>query len=146
MKLIQFKLPFAPALHNKGNAYDPSNSAANGSSKRRFIHKYDPARLIYKAQCYDGGAESATTCGICGEVIRFCYVLKLLEDTTDVPSAKEIGKVVVGDCCFPPFRESNPDLHRKLLAAQVNLGTYIEAIERDKRVYGTENRPTRKRQ
>jgi hypothetical protein len=95
----------------------------------------DPARLIYKGQCYDAGAESANLCAACGGHIRFCYTLKLLANG-DVFSAKEIAKVRIGHCCFHLFTEWNPELHRKLVAARVNLHTFVEAVERDKRVYG----------
>lgn len=110
-------------------------------NNREFAeHCGDPARLIYKGQCYDAGTESANLCAACGEPIRFCYILKLLA-SDDVFSAKEIAKFRIGDCCFHFFKEWSPELHRKLVAAKVNLHTFVEAVERDKRVYGTQTAP-----
>ena len=93
----------------------------------------DGARFLFKGQCYDAGPASDTTCSLCGEHIRLCYVLKVLE-AVDLLSP-EVGKLTVGECCFQPIEAANEKLHRQLLAAAVNLRTYIEAIERDKRIF-----------
>lgn len=50
--------------------------------------------------------------------------------------AQEVGKHNVGECCFEPIGAVNEKLYRQLLAAAVNLRTYIEAIERDQRIFG----------
>src|ERR1700685_1583848 len=95
--------------------------AAHKLSQHEFTGRCgDPARLIYKGQCYDAGTESANLCAACGKHIRFCYTLKLLANG-DVFSAKEIAKFRIGDCCFHYFQGWNPDLYRKLVAAEVNL-------------------------
>ena len=94
----------------------------------------DAARFFFKGQCYDAGPGSDTTCSLCGEHIRHCYALKVLE-TTDLLSP-EAGKLTIGECCFLPTRAANEKLYRQLLAAAVNLRTYIEAIERDQRIFG----------
>ena len=118
--------------------------AAHKLSQREFTERCgDPTLLIYKGQCYDAGTESANLCATCGGHIRFCYTLKLLA-SGDVFSAKEIAKFRIGDCCFHYFQEWNPELHRKLVAAEVNLRTFVEAVERDKRVYGTQTAPADK--
>jgi hypothetical protein len=93
----------------------------------------DGVRFLFKGQCYDAGPASDTTCSLCGEHIRLCYVLKVL-DAVDLLSP-EVGKLTVGECCFQPIEAANEKLHRQLLAAAVNLRTYIEAIERDKRIF-----------
>ena len=93
----------------------------------------DGPRLFFKGQCYDAGPESDTTCSLCGEHIRLCYVLKVLE-AADLLSP-EVGKLNVGECCFKPIEAVNQKLYRQLLAAAVNLRTYIEAIERDQRIF-----------
>ena len=101
-------------------------------------HATDAARFLFKAQCYDAGPDSETTCGLCGEHIRLCYVLKVLESAD--PFAPETGKLVMGECCFAPIRAVNQKLYRQLLAAAINLRTFMEATERDKRVF-TESAP-----
>ena len=78
-----------------------------------------------------------TTCGLCGEHIRFVYVLKVIESPSPSHShSREVGKLHIGECCFEPIRVVNEKLYRQLLAAAVNLRTYIEAIERDQRIFG----------
>lgn len=109
---------------------------ARGATKRASGETWrsaDATRFFFKGQCYDARPGSDTTCGLCGENIRLCYVLKVLE-TTDVLSP-EAGKLTVGECCFLPIKAANEKLHRQLLAAAVNLRTYIEAIERDQRIF-----------
>jgi hypothetical protein len=130
--------------HNDPCATNAATSAALELSHHEFAERCgDPTRLIYKGQCYDAGSESANICAACGGHIRFCYILKLLA-TNDVFSAKEIAKCRIGDCCFHYFPEWNPELYRKLVAAEVNLRTLVEAVERDKRVYGTQAMPATK--
>ena len=97
-------------------------------------HEADAARFLFKAQCYDAGPDSQTRCGLCGECIRLCYVLKVLESAD--PFATEAGKVVIGECCFQPIKVVNQKLYRQLLAAAINLRTFIEAIRRDQRIFG----------
>ena len=106
-------------------------TAQNRSERWRSA---DAGRFLFKGQCYDAGPESDTTCSLCGEPIRLCYVLKVLE-AADLLSP-EVGKLTVGECCFEPIRAVNEKLYRQLLAAAVNLRTYIEAIERDQRIFG----------
>jgi hypothetical protein len=93
----------------------------------------DAARFFFKGQCYDAGPESDTTCSLCGKQIRLCYVLQVLE-AADLLSP-EVGKLTVGECCFQPILAVNEKLHCQLLAAAVNLRTYIEAIDRDQRIF-----------
>jgi hypothetical protein len=106
-----------------------SAATENGGERWRVA---DGVRFLFKGQCYDAGPASDTTCSLCGEHIRLCYVLKVLE-AVDLLSP-EVGKLTVGECCFQPIEAANEKLHRQLLAAAVNLRTYIEAIERDKRI------------
>lgn len=91
----------------------------------------DAARFLFKEQCYDAGSESDTTCSFCGGHIRLVYILKVVD-----ACAQEVGKLNVGECCFEPIEAVNEKLYRQLLAAAVNLWTYIEAIERDQRIFG----------
>lgn len=93
----------------------------------------DAARFLFKAQCYDAGPDSETRCGLCRGEIRLCYVLKALE-TAD-PLAPEVGKLTIGECCFQQIKLINEKLYRQLLAAAINLRTFMEAIERDKRTF-----------
>jgi hypothetical protein len=51
--------------------------------------------------------------------------------------AQAVGKLNVGECCFEPIKAVNEKLYRQLLAAAVNLRTYIAAIERDQRIFGS---------
>ena len=108
-------------------------SAASKTGHERW-RAADAARFLFKGQCYDAGPASDTTCNICGVHIQLCYVLKALE-TADLLSP-EVGKLTIGECCFEPIKAVNEKLHRQLFAAAVNLRTYIEAIERDKRIFG----------
>ncbi len=95
----------------------------------------DAARFFFKGQCYDAGPASDTTCSHCGEHIRLVYILKVGEPHSH-SSTQVVGKLHVGECCFEPIEAVNEKLYRQLLAAAVNLRTYIEAIERDKRIFG----------
>jgi hypothetical protein len=94
----------------------------------------DATRFFFKGQCYDTGPESDTTCSLCSEYIRLVYILKVIESASH-PCAREVGKLNVGECCFKPIEAVNVKLYRKLLAAAVNLRTYIEAIARDQRIF-----------
>ena len=91
------------------------------------------ARFLFKGQCYDAAPDSETRCGLCGERIRLCYVLKVLE-TTDLLSP-EIDKFTIGECCFKPIKSANDKLYCQLLAAAINLRMFMEAIQRDKQVF-----------
>ena len=51
------------------------------------------------------------------------------------PCSPEIDKLDVGECCFGKIEAANGKLFVQLLAAAVNLRTYMEAIERDRRVF-----------
>ena len=95
----------------------------------------DAARFFFKGQCYDAGSESDTTCSFCGGHIRLVYILKVVESHSH-SCAQEAGRLNVGECCFEPIEAVNEKLYRQLLAAAVNLRTYIEAIERDQRIFG----------
>jgi len=94
----------------------------------------DAARFLFKGQCYDAGPGSDTTCSLCGTHIRLVYVLKVLESPSH-SCAQEAGKLNAGECCFKPIGAVNERLYRQLLAGAVNLRTYIEAIERDQRIF-----------
>jgi len=96
----------------------------------------DAARFFFKGQCYDAGPESDTTCSLCGEDIRLVYILKVVESHSH-SCAQEVGKLNVGECCFEPVEAVNEKLYLQLLAAAVNLRTYMEAIERDQRIFET---------
>lgn len=93
----------------------------------------DAARFLYKGQCYDAGHESETRCELCRKRIRLGYVLKVVQDPS-LPYSPEIGKLTVGECCFKPIKAVNEKLYRQLLAAAVNLRTFLDAIERDKQI------------
>jgi hypothetical protein len=94
----------------------------------------DAARFFYKGQCYNAGSESETKCELCGKRVRLCYVLKVVQDPS-LPHSPEVGKLLIGECCFKPIKAVNEKLYRQLLAAAVNLRTFMEAIERDQRVF-----------
>jgi hypothetical protein len=94
----------------------------------------DSARFLYKGQCYDAGSRIFRACDLCGEPIRLVYVLKVIESPSH-PCSPEIDKLDVGECCFEKIEAVNKRLFFQLLAAAVNLRTYIEAIERDRRVF-----------
>jgi hypothetical protein len=51
------------------------------------------------------------------------------------PCSPEIDKLDVGECCFRRIEAASQKLYGQLLAAAINLRTYIEAIERDRRVF-----------
>ena len=72
----------------------------------------------------------------CGEHIRLVYILKVSESHSH-SCAQAVGKLNVGECCFEPIKAVNEKLYRQLLAAAVNLRTYIAAIERDQRIFGS---------
>ncbi|MGO9083897.1 MAG: hypothetical protein ACLQBK_01620 [Candidatus Sulfotelmatobacter sp.] len=95
----------------------------------------DAGRFLFGGQCYDAGSGSDTTCGLCGEGIRFNYVLKVIESPSD-PYSPQVGKMHIGECCFKSVKAANEKLYLQLLAAAVNLRTYLEAVERDKRIFG----------
>jgi len=109
------------------------NSAATQNSILRW-RSADGARFLFKGQCYDAGPQSDTTCSLCGGFIRLVYILKVVESHSH-SCAQEVGKLNVGECCFEPIEAVNERLYRQLLAAAVNLRTYIEAIERDQRIF-----------
>lgn len=96
----------------------------------------DAARFFFIGQCYDAGPESDTTCSLCGERIRLVYILKVIESHSH-SRTQEVGKLNVGECCFEPIRAVNKKVYCQLLAAAVNLRTYLEAIERDQRIFET---------
>lgn len=100
----------------------------------------DAARFLFGGQCYDAGSGADTTCGLCGEGIRFNYVLKVIESPDD-PYSPQVGKMHIGECCFSPIKPANAKLYVRLLAGAVNLRTYLEAVERDKRIFGPETTP-----
>ena len=108
-------------------------SAASKTGRERWLGT-DAARFFFKGQCYDAGPASDTTCSLCGEHIRLVYVLKVIEFPPHL-CAQEVGKLNVGECCFKAIEAVNKKLYRQLLAAAVNLRTYIEAIERDQRIF-----------
>jgi hypothetical protein len=109
--------------------------SAASKTGRKGWRAADGARLLFKGQCYDGGPESDTTCTLCGEHIRLVYILKVIESPSD-SCAEEVGKLSVGECCFKAIEAVNEKLYCQLLAAAVNLRTYLEAIERDQRIFG----------
>jgi hypothetical protein len=94
----------------------------------------DTARFLFKGQCYDTGSTFFRACDLCGEPIRLVYVLKVVESPSH-PCSPEIDKLDVGECCFRKIEAVNEKLFFQLLAAAVNLRTYMEAIERDRRVF-----------
>jgi hypothetical protein len=94
----------------------------------------DAAHFLYKGQCYDAGSRFFRSCDLCGEPIRMVYVLKVIESASH-PCSPEIDKLDVGECCFRKIEAVNGKLYGQLLAAAVNLRTYIEAIERDRRIF-----------
>ena len=61
-------------------------------------------------------------------------MLKVIESPSH-PCSPETDKLDVGECCFRKIEAANEKLYRQLLAAAVNLRTYMEAIERDQRVF-----------
>lgn len=126
------------ANQNKANDVAPKSgrrarSAATENSSESW-GAANGARLLFKGQCYDAGPASDTTCSLCGEHIRLVYILKVIE----FPShgcAHEVGKLNVGECCFKAIEAVNEKLYHQLLAAAVNLRTYIKAIDRDERIF-----------
>lgn len=109
-------------------------SAATQNSIQRWRSAHG-ARFLFKGQCYDAGPASDRTCNLCGEHIRLVYILKVVESHSH-SCAQEVSKLNVGECCFEPIGAVNEKLYRQLLAAAVNLRTYMEAIERDQRIFG----------
>jgi|GEM_PF-4428368 len=114
-----------------------SNKRARSSSRSQgedTWHSVDPARFLYKGQCYDAGSQSETTCELCRKRIRLCYVLKVVQDPS-LPYSPEVGKLTIGECCFKAIQAVNKKLYRQLLGAAVNLRTFIVAVERDKQIF-----------
>ena len=94
----------------------------------------DAARFLYKGQCYDAGSAIFRACDLCGKPIRLVYVLKVIESPA-YSYSPEIDKLDVGECCFDKIQAVNKRLFFQLVAAAINLRTYMEAIERDRRVF-----------
>lgn len=109
-------------------------STASKTGRERWLAA-DAARFLFKGQCYDAGPESNTKCCFCGEHMRLIYILKVIESPSD-SCAQEVGKLSVGECCFKAIEAVNAKLYCQLLGAAVNLRTYVEAIERDQRIFG----------
>jgi hypothetical protein len=61
-------------------------------------------------------------------------VLKAVKNPS-LSYSPEVAKLTIGECCFKPIQAVNEKLYCQLLAAAVNLRTYIEAIERDQRIF-----------
>jgi len=116
-----------------------AHSAATTQDRSQRWWSPDAARFLFKGQCYDAGPESDTTCSLCGWFIRLVYILKVVESHSH-SCAQKVGKLSVGECCFKPIEAVNEELYRQLLAAAVNLRTYIEAIERDQRIFGDQQK------
>jgi hypothetical protein len=107
----------------------------NAVTKEAFTHKFcDPAKLIFKGQCYDSGV-SAPDCSVCGNAMRYCYILKILGDASGTCSP-EIGKLRIGECCFRLIQLWNRDLYHDLSVAHAYLRIVTKATERDRQVYG----------
>lgn len=104
------------------------------SSRDERWQSADAARFLFKGQCYDAGSAIFRACDLCGEPIRLVYVLKVVESPSH-PCSPEIDKLDVGECCFRRIEAASQKLYGQLLAAAINLRTYIEAIERDRRVF-----------
>ncbi len=104
------------------------------ATKRERRQSADAARFLYKGQCYDAGSRFFRSCDLCGEPIRLVYVLKVIESPSH-PCSPEIDKLDVGECCFRKIEAVNEKLYAQLLAGAINLRTYLEAIERDRRVF-----------
>ena len=122
---------------NLNNFGSRSHKRARRSSQHLGGNTWQPAdaaRFLYKGQCYDAGSESETECELCRKRIRLCYVLKVVKDPS-LAYSPEVGKLLIGECCLKPIQAVNEKLYRQLLAAGVNLRTFIEAVERDKRVF-----------
>jgi hypothetical protein len=100
----------------------------------------DAARFLFGGQCYDAGSGADRTCGLCCESIRFNYVLKEIESPDD-PYSPQVGKMHIGECCFKLVKAANEKLYLQLLAAAVNLRTYLAAVERDKGIFGPDATP-----
>jgi hypothetical protein len=114
---------------------------AGKESGRTRWQAEDAARFLFKGQSYDAGARSETHCNLCGGPIRLCYVLKVIEDPS-VLYSREVGKLHIGECCFQSIRAVNEKLYGQLLAAAVNLRTFLEAIERDQRIFAVQEAAT----
>jgi hypothetical protein len=94
----------------------------------------DPEKLIFKGQCYDAGA-SRPDCSICGSVMQYCYILKILGQASGA-CAPEVGKLRVGECCFHLIQTWNSDLYGDLTVARAYLRIVAKATERDCQLYG----------
>lgn len=121
-------------INRKEVAHRSGIASRGGRQSGRTWQVGDAGRFQFKAQCYDAGPDSETRCHLCGRRVRLCYVLKVLE-TAD-PCAPEVGKLTIGECCFKPIKAVNEKLCRQLLAAAINLRTFIEAIQRDQQMFG----------
>ena len=104
------------------------------ATKRERWQSADAARFLYKGQCYDAGSAIFRACDLCGKPIRLVYVLKVIESPA-YSYSPEIDKLDVGECCFDKIQAVNKRLFFQLVAAAINLRTYMEAIERDRRVF-----------
>jgi hypothetical protein len=104
------------------------------SSRDDLWQPADAARFLFKGQCYGAGSRIFRACDLCGEPIRMVYVLKVIESPSH-PCSPEIDKLDVGECCFEKIEAANGKIYGQLLAAAINLRTYIEAIERDRRIF-----------
>lgn len=104
------------------------------ATKRERWQPADAARFLFKGQCFDAGSRIFRACDLCGEPIRLVYVLKVIESPA-YSYSPEIDKLDVGECCFDKIEAVNEKLFFQLLAAAINLRTYIAAIERDRRVF-----------
>jgi hypothetical protein len=104
------------------------------SNRNEHWQSADAARFLFKGQCYDAGSRIFRACDLCGEPIRLVYALKAVESATH-PLSPEIARLDIGECCFEKIKTVNTKLYGQLLAAAVNLRTYLEAIERDRRVF-----------
>ena len=60
-------------------------------------------------------------------------MLKVL-DSVD-PLAPEVAKLTIGECCFQPIKAINEKLYRQLLAAAINLRTFLAAVQRDTQIF-----------
>jgi hypothetical protein len=103
-------------------------------NKRTFTARYgDPLAFVFKTQvwkCLPG-----KQCDICFRAIRYACVLKRTQ-SENVLLPPEIGKLVIGKCCFHYFKKWNTGLYYKLLFAYQNVQTFTQAVERDKQMFG----------
>lgn len=83
----------------------------------------DPASFAYYGQHYH--SLTVAKCALCGRDIRNVYTLR-------PPQGRSVP---TGECCFRVFEELNPDVHIRLLAAQILLAAYNEGVEDDTKVF-----------